>query len=152
MAVWSYLRAVPPHFFLGYPGVARSIVCPLLHYQASPNLLSLSSLAFSARYWYHRRWWNGTYSVYSMGYFQDPNPVYQLLTYTFPERFTTLGEPLIPLYLFKNRNYVCLMIVASVGSMIFYALAIVWPQQIAALYGASQEATGWISVSTNCRP
>jgi len=58
----------------------------------------------------------------------------------------------MPLYLFKNRNYVALMVVASVGSMIFYALNIVWPQQIAAVYGKSVETTGWMSVRMSEAP
>lgn len=54
----------------------------------------------------------------------------------------------MPLYLFRNLNYVALMIVASVGSMIFYANNIVYPQHIAAVYGKSIQTTGWMSVRT----
>ncbi|EXJ63305.1 uncharacterized protein A1O5_11626 [Cladophialophora psammophila CBS 110553] len=68
-----------------------------------------------------------------------------LIVFVLFERFAPLKEPLMPLYLFRNRNYVALSIVASVGSMIFYALNIVYPQQISAVYGKSVQTTGWMS-------
>jgi hypothetical protein len=37
--------------------------------------------------------------------------------------------------------------VSGVGVMIFFALNVVWPQQIAILYNTSPETTGWVSVS-----
>jgi hypothetical protein len=61
-------------------------------------------------------------------------------------------HPLVPLYLFKSWNYLALVAVSSVGSMIFYAVSIVWPQQIALPYNTSSDTTGWISVGADVRP
>lgn len=36
--------------------------------------------------------------------------------------------------------------VSGIGAMIFYALNIVWPQQIASVYQESVGVTGWMSV------
>lgn len=63
------------------------------------------------------------------------------------EAFTSIAFPLVPMHLFKNRNYVILMACSTLGSMIFYALSIIWPQQIAVLFQVSPEDIGWISVS-----
>ena len=46
-------------------------------------------------------------------------------------------EPLMPLHLFKNRNYVALSTISGVGAMIFYALNLIYPQQIASVWGES---------------
>ncbi len=51
------------------------------------------------------------------------------------------------MHLFRNRNYVALLIFNSVGSMIFFALNIVYPTQLSALFGATPNAIGWLSVS-----
>ncbi len=61
--------------------------------------------------------------------------------------FAGVRHPLVPMYLFRNRNYVALTVVCSVGSMIFYALNIVYPTQLSALFGATPNQTGWLSVS-----
>lgn len=63
------------------------------------------------------------------------------------ETFVPLKRPLMPLYLIKNSNYVIMMLVASVGSMVYYALNIVWPEQITAVYRKDSLTTGWMSVS-----
>jgi hypothetical protein len=39
------------------------------------------------------------------------------------------------------------MACSALGPMIFYALSIIWPQQIVVLFGASPDDAGWISVS-----
>lgn len=54
----------------------------------------------------------------------------------------------MPLFLWKNRNFVVLTLVATVGCLVFYALNIIWSTQITTIYGKSPEAAGWITVST----
>lgn len=58
-----------------------------------------------------------------------------------------LKSPLIPMYLFKIRNYDVAVIVGSVGQMSFYALNVIWPQQITNLYTTDNIKIGWMSVS-----
>lgn len=53
----------------------------------------------------------------------------------------------MPLFLFKNRNYLMLAVVATVGSLNFYALNVIWPGQVANVYGKSPDAAGWMTVS-----
>lgn len=55
----------------------------------------------------------------------------------------------MPLYLFKNRNYVVLSLCASVATAMFYGLNIIWPQQISALYAGSGKSGAWMAVSTH---
>lgn len=66
---------------------------------------------------------------------------------TTTEYFIPLKEPLVLLSLFKNRNFVCLTMVSGIGSMIFFALNLIYPQQIVAVWAEPSETTGWMSVS-----
>ncbi|KAL4804326.1 fungal trichothecene efflux pump [Aspergillus unguis] len=65
------------------------------------------------------------------------------------ETFARLEFPLVPVYLLKNRNYDVLMACSTLGSMIFYALSVIWPQQIEVLFNASADDIGWISCTIN---
>lgn len=62
------------------------------------------------------------------------------------EHYVPLKEPLVALYLFKNRNFVALTMVSGVGAMIFYALNLVYPQQIASVWGEDSVSSGWLTV------
>jgi hypothetical protein len=57
-------------------------------------------------------------------------------------------EPFIPRRLIKNRNYIALTCCGCVGTMIYFSLNILWPNQITALgYGTTNIQIGWLSVS-----
>jgi hypothetical protein len=58
-----------------------------------------------------------------------------------------LKLPLLPLRLLKIRNYSVAVIVGTVGQMVYYALNVLWPQQITALYTTNNALIGWMSVS-----
>ena len=58
-----------------------------------------------------------------------------------------LSEPLLPMKLFKIRNFWVAVIVGSVGQMSFYALNVLWPTHITALYTKNNMIVGWMSVS-----
>ena len=62
------------------------------------------------------------------------------------ESLSGVKIPLIPLHLLKNVNYVTMMICSSMGVSVFYALSILWPQQIVAIFGKTGTAVGWLSV------
>ena len=55
---------------------------------------------------------------------------------------------MMPIKLLKNRNYVAVSCSACVGTMIYFSMNILWPQQVASLYETDQIAIGWLSVST----
>lgn len=67
------------------------------------------------------------------------------------EYLVPLKEPLMPLHLFKNRKFVTLSIISAVGTMIFYALNIIYPQQAAAVWGQSITEVGWSTVCTTSK-
>ncbi|KIW84313.1 hypothetical protein Z517_03563 [Fonsecaea pedrosoi CBS 271.37] len=49
---------------------------------------------------------------------------------------------LVPLYFFRDlRGFVCLITIEMVSGTIYIALSIIWPSQVAQVYGAG--ATGW---------
>jgi hypothetical protein len=45
-----------------------------------------------------------------------------------------LKEPVLPMYLFKNKGWNVIIILWALGAAVYYALAIVWPSMVAALY------------------
>lgn len=55
------------------------------------------------------------------------------------------GDPLLPLHLFKTRGYLAMVITAMVGSCVYYSMNVIWPQQIAYLFGGSAAHRGWLA-------
>lgn len=55
------------------------------------------------------------------------------------------GDPLLPLHLFKTRGYLAMVITAMVGSCVYYSMNVIWPQQIAYLFGGSPAHRGWLA-------
>jgi hypothetical protein len=56
-----------------------------------------------------------------------------------------LRYPLIPMALFKNGRYMALVGVASIASMFYYSLTVIWPQMITSLYTSNQVMIGLMS-------
>lgn len=63
------------------------------------------------------------------------------------ETFAPLEQPFLPTKLLRNVNYVAVCVAASVGTMIYFSLNVLWPQQIAALYTTDPIKAGWLAVS-----
>jgi len=62
------------------------------------------------------------------------------------ETFGSPREPLLPMYLFKNRGYVAAVLLVSLGATVYYAFAIIWPAMVATVYGDGRPMwVGWIS-------
>jgi len=114
--------------------------------------LTPSSLAISASHSYHCLWCSHDRTLTSMGYVASVGRFSPYVTDWLLEHFGKPRHPLIPLYLFKNRNYICFTVLGTVVSMIYYGVSIIYPQQIATLFGKSATATGWIGVSCRHRP
>ncbi|KAK0337065.1 hypothetical protein LTR91_007168 [Friedmanniomyces endolithicus] len=55
------------------------------------------------------------------------------------------GDPLLPLHLFKTRGYLAMVLTAMVGSCVYYSMNVLWPQQIAYLFGGSTTHHGWLA-------
>lgn len=55
------------------------------------------------------------------------------------------GDPLLPIHLFKSRGYLAMVITATVGACVYYSMNVLWPQQIAYLFGGSPTHRGWLA-------
>ncbi|KXL43763.1 hypothetical protein M433DRAFT_5374 [Acidomyces richmondensis BFW] len=55
------------------------------------------------------------------------------------------GDPLLPLHLFKTRGYLAMVITAMVGSCVYYSMNVLWPEQIAYLFGGTASHKGWLA-------
>ncbi|CAK7200733.1 hypothetical protein SEUCBS139899_003432 [Sporothrix eucalyptigena] len=54
-------------------------------------------------------------------------------------------QPLMPPRLFHNTGFVGIVIVASIGSMIYYSMTVLWPTIISTLYTTNSIEIGWQS-------
>jgi hypothetical protein len=63
-----------------------------------------------------------------------------------------LEQALVPMSLFKITNYSAIVVTASVGTMIYFSMNILWPLQIAALYTTDNIQIGWLSVCKTLIP
>ncbi|KAF2112843.1 siderophore iron transporter [Lophiotrema nucula] len=68
-----------------------------------------------------------------------------LTAFAFYEIYMPNKYPLIPMKLFTNGRYMALVGVASVASMFYYSLTVIWPQMITALYETDQIMIGLMS-------
>ena len=73
--------------------------------------------------------------------------VFTVVAFVLYEAYVPLKQPLLPLRLFKHRNLVAVVFVGSVGQMVYYALNVLFPQQITALFTTNNILIGAISVS-----
>ncbi|CAK7202848.1 hypothetical protein SEUCBS139899_005575 [Sporothrix eucalyptigena] len=68
-----------------------------------------------------------------------------LVAFALYEAFMPLSHPLIPMSLFANSAYVALVLCASVCSMIYYSINVIWPTEISALFTTDLVQIGWLS-------
>ena len=68
------------------------------------------------------------------------------------EIYVPLKQPLLPMKLLKIRSFNVVVIVGTVGQMVYYALNVLWPTQIATLYTTDNITIGWMSVSHYSSP
>lgn len=159
----SSRKDVLKHFdFLGLFGYAGSIVSVLLgiswggqkYREILPVFLvpfvtdiGIFSMAFGSCVGHSYRWDYRSNSSNHMGYVQLMRAFACFNNFS-AERFGKLRYPLIPVNIFRNWNFVCFSIIATVAAMIYYAISLIYPQQISILYHKSVTETGWIGVST----
>ncbi|CAK7232396.1 hypothetical protein SBRCBS47491_008255 [Sporothrix bragantina] len=60
-------------------------------------------------------------------------------------RSSSRTTPLISLKLLTNRGFMALCVVATVGSSCYYPAVLLWPQQIAYIYGITGRHAGWLA-------
>lgn len=61
------------------------------------------------------------------------------------ETFIFKGVPLMPPRLFRNVGYVAVVACATIAAMVYYAMTIIWPTAIGALYSTDIMEIGWQS-------
>ncbi|KIH94343.1 siderophore iron transporter [Sporothrix brasiliensis 5110] len=54
-------------------------------------------------------------------------------------------QPLMPPRLFKNKGFVGIVIVATIGAMIYYSMTVLWPTIVGTLYTTDSLQIGWQS-------
>ncbi|KAJ5543894.1 hypothetical protein N7494_005173 [Penicillium frequentans] len=59
-----------------------------------------------------------------------------------------LEQPLLPLYLLKNRGYTATVCSALVGNMVYFSMSLLWPEAIAYLFTTDSITAGWLACST----
>ncbi|CAK7210045.1 hypothetical protein SCUCBS95973_000659 [Sporothrix curviconia] len=57
-----------------------------------------------------------------------------LVAFVLWEVFAPLREPLLPMHLFKNVEWVVACVLLGLGAGVYYAFAIIWPAQAAVMY------------------
>ncbi|CAK7198048.1 hypothetical protein SEUCBS139899_000706 [Sporothrix eucalyptigena] len=57
-----------------------------------------------------------------------------LIAFVLWEIYAPLREPLIPMHLFKNIEWVAACVLLGLGAGVYYAFAIIWPSQAAVMY------------------
>ncbi|KAL2754806.1 hypothetical protein ACRALDRAFT_1082471 [Sodiomyces alcalophilus JCM 7366] len=57
-----------------------------------------------------------------------------LVVFVLWEIYAPIKEPLVPMHLFKNTEWVASIVVLGVGAGVYYAFAIIWPMQAAVMY------------------
>lgn len=50
------------------------------------------------------------------------------------------GDPLMPMHLFTSPGYLAMVVTAMVGSIVYYGMNVLWPQQIAFLFGGKSHS------------
>ncbi|KAF2007662.1 siderophore iron transporter, partial [Amniculicola lignicola CBS 123094] len=71
-----------------------------------------------------------------------------LIAFFLYEIFMPLEQPLLPMQLFKIRNYWIAVLIGSIAQMSYYALNIFWPQQCTVLFTTNNITIGWLSCTT----
>jgi hypothetical protein len=91
--------------------------------------------------------WGGTLYAWDSGHVIGTIVVgfVALVVFVLYDAYVHRGDPLLPIHLFKSRGYLAMVITAMVGSCVYYSMNVLWPQQIAFLFGGSNIHKGWLA-------
>lgn len=68
-----------------------------------------------------------------------------LIAFTVWECYAKLQEPLVPMHLFRNRDYNITCILLAIGASVYYAFGIVWPSMVNVIYADGDAIyAGWL--------
>lgn len=68
-----------------------------------------------------------------------------LVAFGLYERYIFKGQAIMPPRLFRKLEYVAIVIVATFGAAVYYALTILWPTILGAVYTTDSIKIGWAS-------
>ncbi|KAK4941425.1 hypothetical protein LTR10_018694 [Elasticomyces elasticus] len=68
-----------------------------------------------------------------------------LVAFVLYDAYVHRGDTLLPIHLFKYKGYLAMVITAMVGSCVYYSMNVLWPEQIAYLFGGSPTHKGWLA-------
>ena len=68
-----------------------------------------------------------------------------LVVFVLYDAYLHKGDPLLPTHLFRSKGYLAMIITAMVGSCVYYSMNVLWPQQIAFLFGGTATHRGWLA-------
>ncbi|KAL1591906.1 hypothetical protein SLS60_011498 [Paraconiothyrium brasiliense] len=68
-----------------------------------------------------------------------------LVVFALYEQYIFKGQAIMPPRLFKKLEYVAIVMVATVGAMVYYALTILWPTVLGTIYTTDVIKIGWAS-------
>lgn len=111
-----------------------------------------ASLAFGSGHCDFGRRWLGIHRAPGLGYVAPAGLNIPPKTDRRPEHLCKLEHPFFSLSTLTNRNWAMMTICSCVGSMIFYALNILWVEQLVILFQLSPSRAGWAAVSTFLNP
>jgi len=98
--------------------------------------------------------WGGTVYPWKSAHVIACMTVGALLTIGFfaYEALMPLKEPLLPMYLLKNRGWNVTVIIWAIGAGVYYANALLWPGMVNSMYarGHGPMWIGWMSCIPNC--
>ncbi|KAF2396913.1 MFS general substrate transporter [Trichodelitschia bisporula] len=74
-----------------------------------------------------------------------------LVAFVLYEIYMPLKEPVVPMYLFKNRGWNVTVIIWALGASVYYSLALLYPNMVAVLYSNNHGImwVGWASCVSN---
>ncbi|KJR86888.1 siderophore iron transporter [Sporothrix schenckii 1099-18] len=64
-----------------------------------------------------------------------------LVVFVLWEMYAPLREPLLPMHLFRNVEWVAACVLLGLGAGVYYAFAIIWPAQAAVMYNSGGSLT-----------
>jgi hypothetical protein len=68
-----------------------------------------------------------------------------LVAFGLYEQFVFKGQAIMPPRLFKKLEFVAIVMVATIGAAVYYALTILWPTILGTLYTTDSKKIGWAS-------
>lgn len=73
------------------------------------------------------------------------------MTFVLWECYGPIEQPLIPMHLFAEPSWSFCCVILGVAASVYYGCTVVWPTQVAVLYGDGQLLkVGWISIIPGC--